>query len=67
MVACLSWVVYLRCFVVGGMSVIVLFMGIMRVLIGHWSNMGQIKDNSFKDRKHTGQQIGKHVNQTTTT
>ena len=25
------------------------FMGIMRVLIGHWSNMSQIKDNSFND------------------
>lgn len=49
------------------MSVIILFMGIMRVLIGHWSNMSQIKDNSFKDWKHTGQQIAKHVNQTTTT
>ena len=50
MVASLSWVVYLGCFVVGGMSVIVFFfMGIIRVLIGHWSNMSQIKDNSFKD------------------
>jgi len=48
-VASLSWVVYLRCFVVGDVSVIVLFMGIMRVLIGHSSNMSQIKDNSFKD------------------
>ena len=49
MAASLSWVVYLRCFVVGGVSVIALFMGIMRVLIGHWSNMSQIKDNSFND------------------
>ena len=39
----------MRCFVVGIMSVIVMFMGIMRVLIGHWSSMRQIKDNYFKD------------------
>lgn len=43
------------------------FMGIIRVLIGHWSNMSQIKDNSFKDWKHTGQHIAKRVNQTTAT
>ena len=49
MVASLSWVVCVRCFVVGSMSVIVLFMGIMRVLIVHWPSMRQIKDNSFKD------------------
>ena len=39
----------MRCFVVGIMSVIVMLIGIMRVLIGHWSSMRQIKDNSFKD------------------
>ena len=40
-------------------------MWIMRVLIGHWSNMRQIKDTSYKDWKHAGQQIASHVNQTT--
>ena len=50
-------------------SVTVRFMGVMRVhvLIGRWSNMRQIKDNSSKDWKHTGQQIANHVNHTTTT
>ena len=42
-------------------------MRVMRVLIGHWSNMRQIKDNSFKDWKHAGQKIANHVNQTTIT